>query len=90
MDIELILIVLGVILVSMTLHEAMHGIVARAVGARPFYGVGPGFAYTSFPFTKSEEFSNYEREARAQNRGLWNACQPTQNDYGGYTSNDER
>ena len=32
MDIELILIVLGVILVSMTLHEAMHGFIAYWLG----------------------------------------------------------
>ncbi len=49
---------------------------------------GYGFAYTSFPFTKSEEFSNYQRLAREQNVGLWNACVPTQNKFGGYTSPD--
>jgi endonuclease YncB( thermonuclease family) len=50
---------------------------------------GYGFAYTSFPFTKSSEFLNYQKEAREQNRGLWNACQPTTNDYGGFDSNPE-
>jgi micrococcal nuclease len=50
---------------------------------------GYGFAYVSFPFTKSEEFLNYQREAREQNRGLWNSCQPETNKYGGYTSNPE-
>lgn len=50
---------------------------------------GYGFAYTSFPFTKSEEFLNYQREAREQNRGLWNECQPQPNQYGGFTSNPE-
>lgn len=30
------------------LHEAVHGIVARAFGARPTFGVGAGFAYTTF------------------------------------------
>src|SRR6185437_1334041 len=29
-------------------HEAIHGIVARAFGARPTFGVGAGFAYTTF------------------------------------------
>ncbi len=29
-------------------HEAVHGIVARLFGARPKYGVGAGFAYTTF------------------------------------------
>ena len=37
---------------------------------------GYGFAYISFPFTKLEEFKGYEKEARDQNRGLWNGCQP--------------
>lgn len=50
---------------------------------------GYGFAYTSFPFTKSDEFVRYQKEARDQNRGLWNSCQPEQNQYGGYTSNPE-
>lgn len=35
---------------------------------------GYGFAYTSFPFTKSDEFIAYQREAREQNRGLWASC----------------
>jgi micrococcal nuclease len=48
---------------------------------------GYGFAYTSFPFTKSDEFLAYQREARSQNRGLWNKCEPTTNQYGGFTSN---
>jgi endonuclease YncB( thermonuclease family) len=49
---------------------------------------GYGFAYTSFPFSKSEEFISYQAEARQQNRGLWASCTPSQNQYGGYTSND--
>lgn len=31
------------------LHEAVHGIAAMVVGIRPSYGIGPGFAYTTFP-----------------------------------------
>lgn len=50
---------------------------------------GYGFAYTSFPFDKSEEFRAYQAEARENNRGLWGSCQPAENEYGGYTSNDE-
>lgn len=50
---------------------------------------GYGFAYTSFPFTKSEEFRSYERQAREQGKGLWGSCKPEQNKYGGYTSNPE-
>ena len=43
--------VIGVVLVLIVvpvLHEAVHGVVARAAGARPEYGVGAGFAYTTF------------------------------------------
>lgn len=50
---------------------------------------GYGFAYTSFPFTKSAEFKAYQQEAMNQNRGLWNTCEPTTNKYGGFTSNPE-
>jgi hypothetical protein len=31
------------------LHEAVHGIAAMLCGVRPSYGIGPGFAYTTFP-----------------------------------------
>jgi endonuclease YncB( thermonuclease family) len=48
---------------------------------------GYGFAYLSFPFTKADEFRQYQTEARQANKGLWSSCQPTQNQYGGYTSN---
>ena len=48
---------------------------------------GYGFAYTSFPFTKSDEFKAHEKDAREANRGLWGNCQPTSNNYGGFTSN---
>lgn len=40
----LLLVVVGVPLV----HEAVHGIVALLLGARPSFGVGAGFAYTTF------------------------------------------
>lgn len=30
------------------LHEAVHGLTAMLCGAKPSYGVGPGFAYTTF------------------------------------------
>lgn len=49
---------------------------------------GYGFAYLSFPFTKADEFRQYEVEARNANRGLWSSCQPFKNQYGGYTSPD--
>ena len=32
---------------------------------------GYGFAYLSFPFTKADEFRQYQVEARSQNKGLW-------------------
>lgn len=49
---------------------------------------GYGFAYTSFPMTKIDEFKEYQKEARRLNKGLWKDCQPTTNQYGGYTAND--
>lgn len=50
---------------------------------------GYGFAYTSFPFTKSDEFKNYQTEANQAGLGLWANCTPTENQYGSYTSNPE-
>ena len=49
---------------------------------------GYGFAYVSFPFTKTDEFKKLEDEARQQNRGLWGSCTPSPNQQGGFTSND--
>lgn len=49
---------------------------------------GYGFAYLSFPVTKADEFRTYEKEAREANRGLWSSCQPTKNEYDGYTSSN--
>lgn len=49
---------------------------------------GYGFAYTSFPFSKLEQFRSLQEQARSQNRGLWGNCQPAKNSYGGYTSNN--
>lgn len=51
---------------------------------------GYGFAYTSFPFTKSDEFRTHQQQAREQDKGLWGSCEPEQNKYGGYTSNPEK
>lgn len=50
---------------------------------------GYGFAYTSFPFTKSYEFKNAETTARETGLGLWSNCSPTENQYGGFTSNNQ-
>lgn len=39
-------------------------------------GEGYGFAYLSFPFTKSEEFRMIAQTARELNKGLWSSCNP--------------
>lgn len=49
---------------------------------------GYGFAYTSFPFTMSDEFQLYQMQARKQGKGLWGQCTPSPNQYGGFTAND--
>jgi len=51
---------------------------------------GYGFAYTSFPFTKSDEFTAYQRDARQNSRGLWGSCQPQTDQNGNTRSNDEQ
>ncbi len=51
---------------------------------------GFGFAYTSFPFTKADEFLDYQKTAREQNRGLWSSCQPKENQFGGFDSNSSQ
>src|SRR5580765_5510857 len=38
---------------------------------------GYGFAYTQFPFSKSDEFKTAEANAKAAGKGLWSACQVT-------------
>lgn len=50
---------------------------------------GYGFAYVSFPAQKLEQFKAAQAEARTANRGLWASCKPIENQYGGFTSNDE-
>lgn len=37
---------------------------------------GYAFAYVSFPFSKLDEFRQYEKQAREQNLGLWSGCSP--------------
>jgi hypothetical protein len=37
-----------VLLLAPALHEGAHGLAARLVGARPRFGLGPGYAYTTF------------------------------------------
>lgn len=50
--------------------------------------LGYGFAYLGFPFSKQDDFRQYQQDAMVANAGLWDECSPTQNEYGGYTSND--
>ncbi|MDZ7786312.1 MAG: thermonuclease family protein [Candidatus Saccharibacteria bacterium] len=47
---------------------------------------GYGFAYTTFPFTKTDEFLRLQNHAREENRGLWSQCDPRPNYYGGFDS----
>ena len=35
---------------------------------------GYGFAYTYFPFTKLEEFKDYQKQAESAKLGLWSNC----------------
>jgi micrococcal nuclease len=49
---------------------------------------GYGFAYLNFPFSKKDQFAADQQAAQAAKLGLWGACQPTVNQYGGYTSNN--
>ncbi|HET7827537.1 MAG TPA: thermonuclease family protein, partial [Candidatus Saccharimonadales bacterium] len=51
---------------------------------------GYGFAYLDFPFTKKAQFAQAEQAAQSAKLGLWAACHPTINKYGGYTSNPEQ
>jgi micrococcal nuclease len=39
---------------------------------------GYGFAYTSFPFSKSEDFTADQNAAKQAAKGLWGNCQPFQ------------
>lgn len=50
---------------------------------------GYGFAYTGFPFNKKQQFIQLQENAKSNNLGLWNKCQPIINQYGGYSSNPE-
>lgn len=49
---------------------------------------GYGFAYTSFPFTKKDEFVDYEKQAQTANKGLWRNC-TVSNDNGRKQTNAE-
>ena len=49
---------------------------------------GYAFAYVSFPFTKSDEFSAAQDNARTHNLGLWGNCKPYQETGGRWQSNN--
>ncbi len=49
---------------------------------------GYGFYYPYFPFTKSVEFEAAQTAAKSKVIGVWLNCTPTQNDKGGFTSNN--
>lgn len=49
---------------------------------------GYGFANTGFPFTKMEEFRNYQRQAESENKGLWSTCEVNELDNGQKQTND--
>lgn len=48
-------------------QETPHGFFVNAELIKQGYG----FAYTKYPFQYMEDFRRYEREARENNRGLW-------------------
>jgi len=48
---------------------------------------GYGFAYLDFPFSKKNQFAAAGQAAQSAKAGLWAACHPAINKYGGYTSN---
>jgi micrococcal nuclease len=50
---------------------------------------GHGFAYLDFPFSKKAEFKIDGETAQTSKVGVWGACQPVINKYGGYTSNPQ-
>lgn len=48
---------------------------------------GYGFYYPYFAFSQSREFDKAQSSAKAENKGLWSACQPTPTQKGGWISN---
>lgn len=49
---------------------------------------GYGFAYTQFPFTKSDQFIAAQEQARSGVKGLWTNCQPYQQSNGRWQTED--
>jgi micrococcal nuclease len=50
---------------------------------------GYGFAYTQFPFSKSDEFTQFQADAKAANKGLWGNCAPYQESSGRWQTNNQ-
>lgn len=50
---------------------------------------GYAFAYVSFPFTKSKDFSAAQTSAQNQKLGLWGNCAPFQESNGRWQSNNQ-
>ncbi|MCA9332749.1 thermonuclease family protein, partial [Candidatus Saccharibacteria bacterium] len=50
---------------------------------------GYGFANLGFPFTKSEEFEKFQKQAKEQQKGLWKNCDISQLDNGQFQTNSE-
>lgn len=50
---------------------------------------GYGFAYTQFPFGKSDEFVQLQTDAKAGNKGLWGNCAPYQESSGRWQTNNQ-
>ena len=50
---------------------------------------GYGFAYTQFPFTKSDSFEQAQADAKNANKGLWGNCNPYQQSNGRWQSNTQ-
>lgn len=50
---------------------------------------GYGFAYTQFPFTKSDEFVQAQAAAKDGNKGLWDNCSPYQQTNGRWQTNNQ-
>lgn len=49
---------------------------------------GYGFYYPYFPFSKSQQFSAAQEQARQDNKGLWGNCSPKPTNGGGWLSNN--
>jgi micrococcal nuclease len=50
---------------------------------------GYGFAYTLFPFTKKDNFVDLEKQAKADNRGLWGNCTVSEDNGRKQTNSDQ-